>query len=205
MSSIGIPSGVIEYMVASGYLEASLSASIAIAILSVAIGFAFSISVTAKIITFRSLVGEIKQWRPVSSRTAKVVIAGILLVEAIIALGHLSGIGLESIAMLTMMALILSVVVLSVVIVRNYKVPCICYGAGQKEQVNIRSIIRVLILLVGEGALYAFLIESASFRPYFGADGYEIAAVWVSGAAVVSMLGLLFAAEKLKQIASTLD
>jgi len=129
-------------------------------VVAMAVGIVFAYAAVTKLVNVPGLIAAIQAYKIVPGRLASFS-AGLLIAgEVLIALAHLTGIGLRLAVIGTMALLSIFGVFAVTLIKRGDKRPCLCFGADRDEPFDRTSLVRISVLWVTEGLLYCALTIS---------------------------------------------
>lgn len=135
-------------------LGGDLSLSMLFSVLTMCVGLTFSLSAIAKVITFRNLVHDMRVHYRFKVSHASLVAFVLIVVEAAIAAFHIGGVALDLALPATVLLLTAFLFSLLGILRQGEVKPCLCFGADRADQVSVLSLVRVMLLLVVEVALW---------------------------------------------------
>jgi Methylamine utilisation protein MauE len=120
------------------------------AVLQMAIGVTFALSTVQKLRRPVSFIHGIRQYRLLPENLLAPFGALVIVLEAVIAIAHLTGLLVVYGRALGFLLLSTFLVAVASVMMRNIPVTCHCFGSAEGEWVSARTVIRLLLLLGAE-------------------------------------------------------
>lgn len=143
--------------------------------LQLALGMVFLLSGVAKLMTLRSYLSTVRDYRLIHSSLALPFAIGFLGIEFAIAGAHLSDRSMAVVGPATIGFLACMLVALTIILHRGDDIECGCFGGLSEERVSGKTLARASILLGAECWVYSSKLSSNSSEPF---GGLAIAEVW---------------------------
>lgn len=124
-----------------------------VSIVSMAMGLVFGYAVVSKLLDVPALVEGIRDYEIVPARLAWILAWTLIAAESLIALAHLTGVGLRFVVPGTLVLLSIFFAVTARLLIRADNRPCLCFGAHREDPVDISSLVRISILWLAEASM----------------------------------------------------
>ena len=134
-------------------------------VVQLAVGVVFSLSVKGKLINPRGFARGVMEFRVLPDRISYMV--GLLLIptEILIAATHLTGWLLSFGVLLGIVVLACFTTAVALNLRRGRLLPCHCFGDSKEDVISVRTLARLLLLMVGESLLLADVAFSKANNP----------------------------------------
>lgn len=185
-------------------LGGDMTPSMLFNLLTTCIGLTFSFSAIAKVITFRDLVHGLRVHYRFKGSRALLVASALIVVEAAIAAFHIGGVALN--LALPATVLLLSAFLVNVLgILRQGEVkPCLCFGADRADPVSVLSLVRVVLLLMVELALWWFHNANIAALTRDGMTNSEVVALLSASVVLTATVACLLSIPKIYRLRKVL-
>jgi hypothetical protein len=155
-------------------------------IVSLAVGLVFAYAAGAKLLDMPGFIAGVRGYEIVPHRFASLVAGVFVAGESLIGLAHIASIELKLFVLAAIVLLSIFVVTVVNSLVRGEHRPCLCFGAGRDDLVDIYSLIRIALLLAVEVALGYYVIILDGSVSIGGASLYDgIASIAIAILAVL--------------------
>lgn len=123
-------------------------------IVSIAVGMVFGYAAASKLLSLTAFAAAVQGYGVLPDRFVPLATGLLIAGESLIAISHIAAIALPLVLPVSIALLLVFLVVIANALKRGEKRPCLCFGANRDDSVDMSSLMRIILLLLMEIALF---------------------------------------------------